>query len=430
MTQTPAIVVEQVSKLYLLYRSPAQRFFDLMLGRASHAQRFTALDGVSLRVERGETLGLIGRNGAGKSTLLSTISGVLTPSAGSVRVDGRLGALLELGAGFHPDYTGRENVYMAASLLGLSRDEIERRFDAVASFAAIGAHLDQPVRTYSSGMFVRLAFAVHTALEPDVLIIDEALAVGDAAFQVKCFRRLRELKERGTAIVLVTHDTQSVRMFCDRVIWLENGRVQMEGDPARVCAEYLRALHAGDEPQPGPDAKAIAASSLPATRPQAYAFEAELAETAATDTVVRWGKGGARLLWAGLTGADPGAGALNHGERLLLSVLFRCEDPSAAADLSVAFTVLHRKSLELVYESTSAQGLKLDASASGRETRVDFEFENILAADEYTVALALWQDRNGRPEYLDFVSGVLPFKVVSETVVHGLVRPAARIRLA
>lgn len=429
MSNVPAILVKEVSKTYLLYRSPAQRFVDLLLGQSRRAQRFTALDRVSLRVEPGETVGVVGRNGAGKSTLLAAVAGVLTPSSGYIAVNGRLGALLELGAGFHPEYSGRENVYLAASLLGLTHDEVESKFDAIASFAGIGAHIDQPVRTYSSGMFVRLAFAVHTALEPDVLIVDEALAVGDAAFQTKCFRRLRELKERGTAVLLVTHDTQSIRLFCDRAIWLDRGRVCLEGDPAKVSNEYLRHLHSNEL------SESVAAAGVsdvtidsPRSQPDAYAYEVDLGLHAQNPDIVRWGRGGARLLWAGLTGEDSGAVALRHGERLKLSVLFTC-DSQLAENLSVAFTILHRKSLELIYESTSARGLMIDTTYARGPLRADFEFDNILAADDYTVALALWRDVDGHPEYLDFVSGVLPFKVVSDTVVHGLVRPPMRVRL-
>lgn len=429
MPNTVAILVQEVSKTYLLYRSPAQRFIDLLLGQSRRAQRFTALDKVSLHVERGETVGIVGRNGAGKSTLLAAIAGVVKPSGGRIAVNGRLGALLELGAGFHPDYTGRENVYMAASLLGLTHDEVESKFEAIASFAGIGEHIEQPVRTYSSGMFVRLAFAVHTALNPDVLIVDEALAVGDAAFQAKCFRRLRELKERGTAVLLVTHDTQSIRLFCDRAIWLDRGRVRLEGDPTTVTNEYLQYLHASELPEPLEGARASGSDKeSPRLLPGAYAHEADLGMHVQNGDIVRWGRGGARLLWAGLTGEDPGAVTLRHGERLKLSVLFTCDAPPPD-NLSVAFTILHRKSLELIYESTSASGLKMNAAHANGPLQADFEFDNILAPDDYSVALALWCDVDGQPEYLDFVSGVLPFKVVSNTAIHGLVRPPMVVRL-
>src|SRR5512137_2755433 len=205
MSTTPnAIEVRDVRKEYDLYASPLRRFLSLLLRRSGDAERFVALDGVDLDVHKGETIGIVGRNGGGKATLLQLIAGVLTPTSGHIAVHGRVAAMLELGAGFHPDYTGRENVRLAASLYGVPRTEIEARFDEIAAFADIGQHIDLPMRTYSSGMYVRLAFAVHTAIDPDVLIIDEALAVGDAAFQAKCYRRLRELKDKGMFFLLVS----------------------------------------------------------------------------------------------------------------------------------------------------------------------------------------------------------------------------------
>jgi lipopolysaccharide transport system ATP-binding protein len=241
---------------------------------------------------------------------------------------------------------------------------------------------------------------------------------------------LRELKERGTAVLLVTHDTQSVRLLCDRAIWLDSGRIHLEGDPATVVNEYLRHLHAGEPSEPvGMTRTSVAAPEPAHPPPETYAYEVDLGlHHARNSDVVRWGRGGARLIWAGLTGEDTGAVALRHGERLKLSVLFECDSPPPG-NLSVAFTILHRKSLELIYESTSASGLKIDVVHANRPLRADFEFDNILAADDYSVALALWCDVDGHPEYLDFVSGVLPFKVVSDTVVHGLVRPRTLVRL-
>ena len=422
---TPAIVVEHVCKTYGLYRSAFRRFLDLMMGSQRNAHRFTALDDVSFQVARGETVGLVGRNGAGKSTLLSIIAGVLTASAGRVAVNGRLGALLELGAGFHPEYSGRDNVYLAASLLGLGTREIEGKFDSIADFAAIGDHMDQPVRTYSSGMFVRLAFAVHTVLEPDVLIIDEALAVGDAAFQIKCYRRLRELRDRGTAILLVTHDIQTVRMFCDRALWIDHGRVRLDGRPEDVGAEYLRDLFDGMSAAPGPPPAGMEPESRIPEHGLMHAVD--LSSGTAPAGTTRWGAGGARLLSAAIYGPDGSApGALEYGHRLRIGVVYRC-DVAPPEDLSIAVTIQHRKSLDLLCETTASQNIRLDRFRQGQSVRVEFEFENLLAPDEYTVALAVQRDRDGPPEYLDFISGLLPFNVVADRPVYALLRPRTEI---
>jgi lipopolysaccharide transport system ATP-binding protein len=194
-------------------------------------------------VRRGETIGIIGRNGSGKSTLLQMICGTLTPTSGAVSVGGRVAALLELGAGFNPDFTGRENVYLNASILGLSRSEIDASFDEIAEFAEIGTFIDQPVKTYSSGMYVRLAFAVVAHVKADILVIDEALAVGDAFFQQKCVRFLRHFKQTGT-ILFVSHDTSAVVNLCDRAIWLEGGVIRGEGPAKTVCEDYFAACYA------------------------------------------------------------------------------------------------------------------------------------------------------------------------------------------
>ena len=195
---------------------------------------------VSFEVNKGEAVGIIGRNGAGKSTLLQMICGTLTPTCGTVEVQGTVAALLELGSGFNPEFTGRENVYLNASMLGLVQKEIDAKFDEISDFADIGDFLEQPIKTYSSGMLMRLAFAVNTCINPEILIVDEALSVGDAPFQSKCFKRLRQLIEDGTSILFVSHDISTVRSICSRALWLKNGRVEMWGDAKDVAKQYER----------------------------------------------------------------------------------------------------------------------------------------------------------------------------------------------
>jgi lipopolysaccharide transport system ATP-binding protein len=425
-----AIEVRGVRKEYDLYASPAQRFLSLLLKRRGRAERFVALEGIDLDVRRGETVGLIGRNGAGKSTLLQLIAGVLTPTAGQIFVSGRVAAMLELGAGFHPDYTGRENILLAASLYRVPRAEIDARFDDIARFADIGQHLFLPMRTYSSGMYVRLAFAVHTALEPDVLIVDEALAVGDAAFQAKCYRRLRDLKDRGTSILLVSHDVQSIRLFCDRAVWIERGRVRLQGPPDEVTAQYLRDLHCGDAP---PEPKTVLPTLYAECDEEpvgdAFAQDCDLAAGCAPAGAVRWGRGGARLLKAGISsprGTNPGAAV--HGQPLRVAITCALDVDSREAGIGVAFALRHRKSLDLVCESTAARRVALPARAPGEAIRVEFDFDNILGPDEYSVAVAVERNVDGHPEYLDFVEGILPFTVVSDEYIYSLVRPVVHIR--
>jgi lipopolysaccharide transport system ATP-binding protein len=210
----------------------------------TYAQDFWALRDINLEVLKGQTLGIIGRNGSGKSTLLQIIAGTLTPTSGSVEVKGRIGALLELGSGFNPEFTGRENVFLNGAILGLTREEMEQRFDAIAAFADIGDFIDQPVQTYSSGMVVRLAFAVSVNIEPDILILDEALAVGDAAFQFKCFERLERLTKLGVTILFVSHDIGAIKLFCEHVLYLAHGKERAYGATDKMAELYFLDLSA------------------------------------------------------------------------------------------------------------------------------------------------------------------------------------------
>jgi lipopolysaccharide transport system ATP-binding protein len=243
MSSDLAVAVNHLSKSYQIYEQPRDRLAQMLMPRLRRAvglpprkyyRDFWAVRDISLSVHKGETVGIVGRNGSGKSTLLQMIAGTLAPTSGSIRVDGRVAALLELGSGFSPEFTGRENVVTNATVMGLTAREIASRMDAIAAFADIGEFLDQPVKTYSSGMLLRLAFAVQAQITPEVLIVDEALAVGDARFQAKCFDRLRQLKANGTSILLVTHSTEQIVTHCDRAVLFGRERLRhtLAGDAA------------------------------------------------------------------------------------------------------------------------------------------------------------------------------------------------------
>ncbi len=234
------ISVKDVGKRYYLYERPQDRLKDHLFWRfgKSFGREFWALNDISFNVSRGETVGIIGRNGSGKSTLLQIIAGVLKPTKGDVRINGRVAALLELGSGFNPDFTGRENVFLNGAILGIPHEEMEKRFDDIVAFADIGEFVEQPVKLYSSGMFVRLAFAVTTSIDAEVILIDEALAVGDVFFQQKCYKRLEELRKRGVAIVLVSHSMIDVEQFCQRTLLLDGGSVVFEGNSPEAVKRY------------------------------------------------------------------------------------------------------------------------------------------------------------------------------------------------
>lgn len=234
-----ALRVEGLSKCYQIYEKPSDRLKQMMMrGRRQYYREFWALRDVSFEVMKGETVGILGFNGAGKSTLLQMICGTLNPTSGAVHTKAKISALLELGAGFNPEFTGRENVFLNCALHGMGHEQIEACFDDIASFAGIGDFIDQPVKHYSSGMFARIAFSAAVHVNPGLLIVDEALSVGDMAFQEKSITRMKEIRDSGTAILFVSHSISAVRNFCDRAIWLDRGRVRAFGERLQVCDEY------------------------------------------------------------------------------------------------------------------------------------------------------------------------------------------------
>ena len=237
-----AISLKNISKCYKRYAQPVDRLKEIFLPGDGYAQEFWALRDIDLEVAQGETLGLIGQNGSGKSTLLQIVAGTLATTTGEVWVNGRVSALLELGSGFNPEFTGRENIFFNGQILGLSREEIASKYDEITAFAEIGDFIEQPVKTYSSGMVVRLAFAVLANLEPSILIIDEALAVGDAKFQARCMKRIHQLRDQGVTILFVSHDSSSIKMLCERAVLMNQGKILETGNPKDVVNHYIALL--------------------------------------------------------------------------------------------------------------------------------------------------------------------------------------------
>lgn len=242
-----AIKVENLSKIYKLYDKPIDRLKEsLSIKKKKYHREHYALNNISFEIKKGETIGIIGTNGSGKSTLLKMITGVLTPSSGSMDVNGKISALLELGAGFNPEYTGLENIYLNGTMMGYTREEMELRVQPIMDFADIGEFMNQPVKTYSSGMFARLAFAVAINVEPEILIVDEALSVGDIRFQIKCMDKMKQMMHGGTTVLFVSHDTNAIRRLCMKAVWINNGVIKDIGEVNRVTDNYLNFLKCGD----------------------------------------------------------------------------------------------------------------------------------------------------------------------------------------
>ena len=399
---SPVLHADSLGKLYRLYNQPQDRLKELLFGRLGrrYSRDFWALRDVSFELARGERLGVIGRNGSGKSTLLQMLAGTLTPSTGRLSVSGRIAALLELGSGFNPDYTGRENVFLNASILGLSQTETEARFDSIAAFADIGDFLEQPVRTYSSGMFVRLAFAVASSVDADLLLVDEALAVGDVFFTQKCYRHMRSLVDRGAAVVLVSHDMSTVSQFCSSVLLLDGGRPLFQGDTATGIRRYFSLQRAGapvveadargdagaDRPPrseaagPAPSASVVARASLDwPTAPEAFV---------PLDRVTMVGEGARCTAFAITDQQGRPTRLFEIGETAVFHFAFEL-DADIEAPIG-GIEIFNERDLIVHGRNTLQCGLEAPASAArGSVLRYRRRVTMALAPGEYTVGLGL-----------------------------------------
>lgn len=391
MSSEIAIDVRGLGKVYPMYARPHHRLLELLLGHREGRWRreHRALHDVSFRVARGETVGIIGRNGSGKSTLLQLICGTLSPSEGEVVVRGRIAALLELGAGFDPEFSGRENVFLYGTVLGLTRAEIELRFARIEAFADIGRFMDEPVRTYSSGMFVRLAFAVAIHVDPDVLIVDEALSVGDEAFQRKCFARIEQLRDAGTTVLFVSHSSQTVVQICDRALWLEDGAVRLDGSPRDVVAAYHRATLAGEE----------TLTAIASARGDAAPTAGTAVALPFSATLVEYPRSGAFLSGATLSSIDGGpVEMLERGRRYRFA--YRLTLESDAPGARAGMMIRNRAGFELAGASFEVARLLGRDPVAGDLLAVEFQFDCLLYPGIYFLSCGAMAMRSGGESYL------------------------------
>ena len=378
MSQPIAIRVAGISKFYRQYLRPQHRLLQGVFGGLArvaplkswrtrlrnhghgYARLFWAVNDVSFEVGRGEVVGIIGRNGAGKSTLLQMICGTVTPSAGEISVNGRVAALLELGAGFNPEFSGRDNVYVNASILGLTKAEIDARFDDILNFAELHDFIDEPVKVYSSGMFLRLAFSVAVHVDPEILVVDEALSVGDLSFRNKCTDRIRAMVSSGVTVLFVTHDLGTLQMLCSKVIWLERGRVESMGDPVQVSQEYyLRLL------DQAPPAAGAAISHLP--------VQHETGRAAFTEV---------RLV----AGPDP---QFAPGDALRIVFSLQAQQPLEASVFAIS---IYRSDGDWLIGQTSREAqVQWPAAAAGDVLHGEVRFDELaLAPGDYIVAFGAY----------------------------------------
>jgi ABC-type polysaccharide/polyol phosphate transport system ATPase subunit len=405
---TVALRVDRISKLYRIYERPNDRLKEMLTrGYRKYHREFWALKEISFEVEVGTTTGIIGPNGSGKSTLLQIMTGTLEPTHGSVWHEGRVAALLELGSGFNSEFTGIENVFMNATLMGFSRSETEALLPEIERFAEIGPFLYQPVKTYSSGMYVRLAFSVAISASPQVLIIDEALAVGDAVFQHRCMRRLKEMQESGVTIFFVSHDPSAVRSLCSRAILLNGGQVAADGKPADVLNRYQKLIMAREE----------AYETAPVVQKEGSIEGHNVFEESELEQYTfRHGDRSAEILKVELLDASRRPVQLvETGEPLLVRtrILFR----ESMEDAVCGFMIRNRHGIHLYGTNTDLQQSDIGSVQAGELVDVMFAFDCWLAPDSYSIVVAAHS-----PEAVsfDWVDGAMLFQVMSSTPMEGV----------
>src|SRR5262249_46170124 len=421
----PIVSAQQISKCFRIYRHPSDHIKELLsFGRRRYHEPFWAVKEIDLSIERGCCLGIIGENGSGKSTLLRMIAGVIRPTSGRIEVDGRVSALLELGAGFNPQFTGRENIYRYASILGFTDAQTRDRIPSIEKFAEIGDFVDRPVKTYSSGMFVRLAFAVAIHMDPDVLIVDEALSVGDIFFQQRCIRRIQQLKREGVTILFVSHDLETVRSLADRTIWMDHGHVHMEGRTDDVVAKYLAAMimrgrkeMMGDEEIGKPLASATALDLADDALDRIPAF---LEHVPNVDH--RYGNGKARILGIGIYGREghPAPGVA-QGERICVRISIEFQED--VAHPNAGFMMRNRLGEDVTGTNVLFEGERLPAAHAGHRFSVDFLMDlPFLHAGFYHFSPAVANGTLDQYEMCDWIENACAIEVMQRSPTHGHLR--------
>ncbi len=402
MSVAPVISVQNVSKCYQLYPRAIDRLWSTLSlgGKRPANSEFWAVRNVSFRVEKGECLALLGPNGSGKSTLLQIISGILQPTGGRVLCDGRVAALLELGAGFNPEFTGRENVFMNGEIMGLSPDQMRRAFPKIEAFAEIGQFIDRPVKEYSTGMYVRLAFSTAIHVEPEILIVDEALSVGDAIFASRCIRKFEELREKKLTVLLVSHDLGLVKRLADRAILLLKGEVYAEGAASDTVNRYVGFVHENQT-------RDIAAPEQPVL---GGSFRHGDRASSIAEAIVLDHQGIERAVF-------------QHGERMRIRV--RSQFREDVFNPVVGILIRNRIGIDVFGTNTRIEGLELGDWRAGDEMEVEFEIECVFARQEYTLTVAT-QHWDGSSQ--DWLDDLLSFRVADAKDVAGVLNLATQVR--
>ncbi|MDB9303956.1 ABC transporter ATP-binding protein [Nodularia spumigena] len=429
MGEEIAISLKTVSKCFVRYAHPVDRLKEILLPGKSISEQFWALKNINLEIPKGQTVGIIGRNGSGKSTLLQIIAGTLTPTTGEAQVKGRVSALLELGSGFNPEFTGRQNVFFNGRLLGLTKREIEDKFDEIARFADIGDFIEQPVKTYSSGMFVRLAFAVAVNVNPEILIVDEALAVGDVVFQHRCMRRMRDLMDSGVTTLFVSHDSGAIKNLCNSAIMIHDGQIHTSGLPNAVIIEYLKLvtdLELNLSPkeldhqcqQPTDEINVVNNQS-------SESLDVDiLSAKESSGKLKRRGSGKARIQKIRLLnqlGEDAGESPIfEFNEEVTL--LIQVKAYVAIKSCIIGFFVCDKNGNELIGSNTFEENIKIDNLETKEELEIRFKFKLPLRSNSYSLTVA--GSENYEAVTFDWIDNAIVFQVLppeSGKRIHALI---------
>ncbi|MEH2231680.1 MAG: ABC transporter ATP-binding protein [Nostoc sp.] len=417
MDEEIAISLKNISKCYKRYARPVDRLKEILLPGKSHAQEFWALHNINLEIPKGETLGIIGQNGSGKSTLLQIIAGTLTPTTGEVWVNGRVSALLELGSGFNPEFTGRQNVFFNGQILGLSRDEIQAKFDDIAAFAEIGDFIEHPVKTYSSGMVLRLAFAVVANTEPSILIVDEALAVGDAKFQARCMKRIRQMKEQGVTLLFVSHDSGSVKMLCKSAVLLNYGKMLEIGNPKEVVNHYIALL-----------SSTPTEAQLEENTPEEIEIvnnDNDLTKNKENNYIHRHGNKLALIKNVQINDLEgKKVVKLETGKTYQISVLIEAQ--SEISDLIVGISIRNLMGLVIYGTNSHLLNIKLPNLENTQQLTVIFQLPCYLNKGVYTVTIGIHSEEGLSYDWID---ELLVFEVNNSIFCEGLVDLKSNIKL-
>ncbi|WP_124065141.1 ABC transporter ATP-binding protein [Clostridium sp. E02] len=420
-SNSKALTVNEVTKIYRLYDKPIDRLKEAMgLTHKNYHKDFYALNGVSFEVEKGKSVGIIGTNGSGKSTILKIITGVLTPTTGSVTVNGVISALLELGAGFNMDYTGIENIYMNGTMMGFSRKEMDEKLSDILDFADIGEFVHQPVKTYSSGMFVRLAFALAINVEPEILIVDEALSVGDVFFQAKCYRRMEQIRKNGTTVLMVTHDMGAIIKYCDRVVVLNKGNFIAEGEPGKMVDLYKKIL-ANQMDDLGEEQEEIRNDVINDFSGEAVTANQGLMKNKLTVNPNRteYGDKKAEIVDFGLL--DERGSVTNlllKGE--YFTIKERIHFTEAVSSPIFTYTIKDKRGADLTGTNTMYEGQEIKPVKKGDEYEVEFRQKMTLQGGEYLLSMSCTGFENGEHVVYHRLYDIVNITVISNKNTVGV----------